>query len=164
MRSRVTAGRWRGWLCARIRGNKAQHLAVQIAEMCLFGRGIAFPDDALVGYLHPFRRVLEFGPPAALADFRFRRSAIAHDRAVLRFPAVAARGSATRLMPFGIVVGVVEMVVVVLCPGPRRSGEGERQQGDDEDATDIDPRRRLARRCLEPVGIKAVTAAILLAA
>src|SRR6266404_588395 len=163
MRSRAMAGRWRGWLCARVRGNKAQHLAVQITEVCLFGRGIAFPDDALVGYLHPFRRVLEFGPPAAVADFRFRRSAIAGDHAVLRFPAVAARGSAARLMPFGIVVGVVEMVAVVLCPGPRRGGEGERQEGDDEGETDIGPGRRLARRCLEPVSVEAATAAILLA-
>jgi hypothetical protein len=131
------AGRWRGWLCARIRRNKAQHPAVQVTEMCLLGRGIAFPDDALVGYLHPFRRVMEFSPPVAMPNLRSRRSAIARGLAVLRFLAVAARGMGAWLKPFGIVVGVVEMVAAVLCPGPRRGGDGERQEGDDEDATDI---------------------------
>jgi hypothetical protein len=52
-----------------LRGNEAQHLAEQITEMRLLGRGIAFPDDALVGYLRPFRRVMEFSPPVAVADF-----------------------------------------------------------------------------------------------
>src|SRR5882672_1543986 len=105
--------------------------------MRLLGRGIAFPDDAVVGYLHPFRRVMELGPPVAAADFHCRRSAIARGLAVLRFPAVAARGSAARLKPFGIVVGVVEMMAAVLCSGPRRGGEDDHQEGDDEGETDI---------------------------
>jgi hypothetical protein len=67
-------------------------------------------------------------------------------------------------MPFGIVVGVVEMVAVVLCSGPRRGDEGERQEGDDESETDIGPGRRLARRCLKPVSVKTAAATILLAA
>jgi hypothetical protein len=44
------AGPRRASLHAGIRRNEAQHLAVQITEMPLFGRGIAFPNDALVGY------------------------------------------------------------------------------------------------------------------
>ena len=107
---------------------------------------------------------MEFSPPVAVADFRSRRSPIARSLAVLRFLAVAALGSAAWLMPFGIVVGVVEMVAVVLCSGPRRGDEGERQEGDDESETDIGPGRRLARRCLKPVSVKTATAAILLAA
>jgi hypothetical protein len=82
----------------------------------------------------------------------------------LRFPAVAAREDAARLKPFGIVVGVVEMVAVVLCPGPRRGGENEHQESDDESETDIGPGRPRGRRCSEPVGVKTATAAILLAA
>lgn len=66
-------------------------------------------------------------------------------------------------MPFGIVVGVVEMVAVVLCSGPRRGGEGKHQEGDDECKTDIGPGRRLKRPCFRPVSVKAATA-ILLAA
>jgi len=88
---------------------------------------------------------MEFSPPVAVADFRSRRSAIARGLAVLRFLAVAARGSAAWLMPFGIVVGVVEMVAVVLCSGPRRGDEGERQEGDDKSKGDISPGRLLAR-------------------
>src|SRR5882757_5903600 len=164
IRSRARAGRRRAWLHARARRNEAQHLAVQITKMRLLGCGIAFPDDALVGYLHTFRRVMELGPPVAVADFRTRRSAIARDLAVLRFPAVAARGNAAWLKPFGIVVGVVEMVAVVLCSGPRRGGEDEHQEGDDERETDIGSGRRRGRRCFEPVGVKTATAAILLAA
>ena len=88
--------------------------------MPLFGRGIAFLDDALVRYLHPFRQALEFSPPVALADFCSRRRAIARGLAILRILAVAARGTGVWLMPFGIVVGVVEMVAIVLCSGLRR--------------------------------------------
>ena len=94
--------------------------------MRLLGRGIAFPDDALVGYLHPFRRVMELSPPVAVADFRSRRSAIARGLAVLRFPAVAARGSGAWLKPFGIVVGVVEMVAAVLVHGDGDEDETSR--------------------------------------
>jgi hypothetical protein len=107
---------------------------------------------------------MEIGPPVAVADFRSRRSPIARSLAVLRFLAVAALGSAAWLMPFGIVVGVVEMVAVVLCSCPRRGGDGERQEGDDESETDIGPGRRLARCCLKPVSVKTATATILLAA
>jgi hypothetical protein len=82
----------------------------------------------------------------------------------LRFLTQMIRGSAAWLMPLGIVVGVVEVVAVVLCSCPRRDGEGERQEGDDESETDIGPGRRLARRCLKPVSVKTATAAILLAA
>src|SRR5260370_35731182 len=107
---------------------------------------------------------MEFSPPVAVADFRSRRSPIARSLAVLRFLAVAALGSATWLMPFGIVVGVVKMVAVVLCSCLRRGGDGERQEGDDESETDIGPGRRLALRCLKPVSVKTATATILLAA
>jgi len=107
---------------------------------------------------------MEFSPPVAVADFRSRRSAIARGLAVLRFLAVAARDSAAWLMPFGIVVGVVEMVAVVLCSGPRRGDEGERQEGDDKSKGDISPGRLLARLCLKPVSVKTATAAILLTA
>ena len=58
---------------------------------------------------------------------------------------------------------VVEMLAVVLCSCPRRDGESERQEGDDESETDIGPGWRLARRCLKPVSVKTATAAILLA-
>src|ERR1700757_2621856 len=103
----VRCARWRGmaicpWLYARARRDKAQHLAVPIAEMPLFGRGIAFPNDALVGYLHPLRRAWDLGPPVASPDFCPSRGAIAGRLAILRFPAVAARGIGTGLMPFGI--------------------------------------------------------------
>ena len=107
---------------------------------------------------------MEFSPPVAVTDFRSRRSAIARGLAVLRFLAVAARGSAAWLMPFGIVVGVMEMGPVVLCSCPRRGDEGERQEGDDKSKGDISPGRLLARLCLKPVSVKTATAAILLAA
>src|SRR4029453_2385126 len=106
---------------------------------------------------------MELGPPVAVADFRFRRSAIARGLAVLRFPAVATREDAAWLTPFGIVVGVVEMVAVVLCPGPWRGGEDEHQEGDDKSQTKIGPGRRRGRRCLTRGGVKTATAVILLA-
>src|ERR1700756_5092208 len=105
IRSHARAGLRGAWLHVRARRNEAEHPAVQVTEVRLLGRGIAFPDDALVGYLHPFRRVMEFSPPVAMPNLRSRRSAIARSLAVLRFPAVAARGSAAWLEPFGIVVG-----------------------------------------------------------
>src|ERR1700757_1303120 len=97
---RAVARRRRALLYARARWNKAQYLAIPIAEMTLFRRGIAFPNDALVGYLNPLQRAWDLGPPVASADFCLRRGAIAGRLAILRFPAVAARSSGTGLMPF----------------------------------------------------------------
>src|SRR5262249_61923201 len=123
-------------LGARAWWDETEHAAVVEAEMRAFNIGVALADDAVVGDDHPLA-VVRLGPPAAGADFGGRRVAVARGLAVLGFPTVAAGHAAARLLPLGIVVGVMKVMAVVLCPGPGRRGKDQDEHRQDRGHADV---------------------------
>src|SRR4051812_6540481 len=139
--------------CARVRRDETQHTAVAEAEMGSLDVRIALAQDTVVGDDHPLA-VVRLGPPMAVAAFRCRGVPVAGDVAVLRLLAVAAGGIGPRLLPLGIVIGVIKVTAVVLRPRLRRRGKAEHEYRQDSGGADTSNRPDIAGlvRCADRQG------------